>query len=94
MGGSDTGFRSEMQARFGADRLRAGVPLAPLTTFKVGGPADWLLETRSSDEIVAALRIAHLAEPYPPLPKTPEDPDILNVVRTWQFLPDGGLIDE
>lgn len=42
----------------------------------------------------AALRIAKLAEPYPPLPKTPENPDILNVVRTWQFLPGGGLIDE
>jgi protein TonB len=42
----------------------------------------------------AALRIAKLAEPYPPLPKTPEDPDILNVVRTWQFLPGGELIDE
>ena len=27
-------------------------PLAPFTTFRVGGPADWLLETRSSDEIV------------------------------------------
>jgi protein TonB len=42
----------------------------------------------------AALRIAKLAEPYPPLPKTQEDPDILNVVRTWQFLPGGELIDE
>jgi protein TonB len=42
----------------------------------------------------AALRIARLAEPYPPLPKTQEDPDILNVVRTWQFLPGGELIDE
>ena len=42
----------------------------------------------------AALRIAKLAEPYPPLPKTKEDPDILNVVRTWQFLPGGGLVDE
>ena len=42
----------------------------------------------------AALRIARLAEPYPPLPKTTEDPDILNVVRTWQFLPGGELIDE
>jgi protein TonB len=42
----------------------------------------------------AALRIAKLAEPYPPLPKTKEDPDILNVVRTWQFLPGGELIDE
>lgn len=42
----------------------------------------------------AALRIAKLAEPYPPLPKTQENPDILNVVRTWQFLPGGELIDE
>jgi protein TonB len=42
----------------------------------------------------AALRIAKLAEPYPPLPKTQEDPDILNVVRTWQFLPGGALVDE
>lgn len=41
----------------------------------------------------AALRIARIAEPYPPLPKTEEDPDILNVVRTWQFLPGGELID-
>ncbi|RFP59772.1 energy transducer TonB [Luteimonas weifangensis] len=41
----------------------------------------------------AALRIAKLAEPYPPLPKTAEDPDILNVVRTWQFLPGGTLVD-
>jgi len=41
----------------------------------------------------AALRIARLAEPYPPLPKTEEDPDILNVVRTWQFMPGGELID-
>jgi protein TonB len=41
----------------------------------------------------AALRIAKLAEPYPPLPKTAENPDILNVVRTWQFLPGGTLRD-
>lgn len=41
----------------------------------------------------AALRIARLAEPYPPLPPTEEDPDILNVVRTWQFMPGGTLVD-
>ena len=41
----------------------------------------------------SALRIVQLAEPYPPLPKTPEDPDILHVTRTWQFLPDGALVD-
>ena len=41
----------------------------------------------------AALRIARLAEPYPPLPPTGEDPDILNVVRTWHFMPGGTLED-
>jgi len=48
-----------MHARFGPDRLRTDVPLAPFTTFKVGGPAQWLLETTSADELVDALRIAH-----------------------------------
>jgi UDP-N-acetylmuramate dehydrogenase len=43
---------------FGPDRLRRQAPLAPLTTFRVGGPADWLLEARSSDEILTALRLA------------------------------------
>jgi UDP-N-acetylmuramate dehydrogenase len=32
--------------------------LGPLTTFKVGGPAEWFVETRSADEILDALRIA------------------------------------
>ena len=46
---------------FGADRLRSQVPLGPLTTFRVGGPAEWLLETRSSEEIVGALELAAAA---------------------------------
>ncbi|MCD9032836.1 energy transducer TonB [Luteimonas sp. Y-2-2-4F] len=41
----------------------------------------------------AALRIARLAEPYPPLPRTDDDIDILHVTRTWQFLPAGALVD-
>lgn len=48
--------------------------------------------TRLLDD--AALRIARLAEPYPPLPKTEENVDILHVTRTWNFLPGGELIDE
>ena len=55
-------FASAAQAVFGPDRVRANVSLAPLTTFRVGGPADWLVETRSADEIVAALRLARAAE--------------------------------
>jgi protein TonB len=41
----------------------------------------------------AALRIARLAEPYPPLPRTDEEVDVLHVTRTWQFLPGGELVD-
>ncbi len=42
-------------------RLRAMVPLAGLTTFKSGGPADWLFEARSSAELIAAVRAARVA---------------------------------
>jgi protein TonB len=42
----------------------------------------------------AALRIAKMAEPYPPLPRTQEDPDILHVTRTWWFRPEGALVDD
>jgi UDP-N-acetylmuramate dehydrogenase len=52
-----SGFEAAMRAAFG-DRLRASAPLAPLTTFRVGGPAEWLLETKHGDEIVTALSIA------------------------------------
>lgn len=41
----------------------------------------------------AALRIIKLSEPFAPLPKTPEDPDILHITRTWQFMPGGELVD-
>ena len=44
-------------ARFGVERVQFDVPLGPLTTFKVGGPADVLIETRGSEEIVDAIRI-------------------------------------
>ena len=54
-------FAAAMRAAFAADRLRAGAPLAPLTTFRVGGPADWLIETRNSEEIETALSIARAA---------------------------------
>jgi UDP-N-acetylmuramate dehydrogenase len=41
-----------------ADRVRRDVPLAPLTTFKVGGPADWLIEVRSESELAAIVAAA------------------------------------
>ena len=54
-----SGFEAAIAAARGADRLRANVALAPFTTFRVGGPAEWLIETRNSDELLAVLRIAH-----------------------------------
>lgn len=42
----------------------------------------------------AALRIVKLAQPYPPLPKTADNIDILHITRTWQFLPGGELVDK
>ena len=48
-----------LQDAFGAERVRCEASLRELTTFKVGGPAQWLVETRGSDDVVTALRIAH-----------------------------------
>ena len=50
-----------LEQKFGADRVRRNVPLAPMTTFKVGGPADLFLETQSEAEIIEAVKIAHAA---------------------------------
>jgi len=42
----------------------------------------------------AALRVVRLAQPYPPLPESKDDVDILQVTRTWMFLPGGELRDD
>lgn len=46
----------QLTALFG-DRVRRAAPLAPLTTFKVGGEADWLIDARTEDEVRGALKI-------------------------------------
>ena len=51
-----------MSVRFGAGRLNREEPLARYTTFKVGGPAEWFFEARTSEEMVDALRIAHACQ--------------------------------
>ncbi|MBY0490284.1 MAG: UDP-N-acetylmuramate dehydrogenase [Gemmatimonadaceae bacterium] len=42
-------------------RLHANAPLAPYTTFKIGGPADWLYEATSADDLAAAVSAAKAA---------------------------------
>jgi UDP-N-acetylmuramate dehydrogenase len=54
-------FDQVLSDAFGENRVRRDVPLRTFTTFHVGGPAEWLLETRGSGEIVRALQMAHAA---------------------------------
>ena len=49
---------AQLEARLGPGRVTVDAPLAPLTTFKVGGSADVLVEARSEDELVAVARVA------------------------------------
>jgi UDP-N-acetylmuramate dehydrogenase len=58
---------SQLEQRLGTGRVTVDAPLAPLTTFKVGGAADLLVDARSEDELVAAAAIARQAG----LPVTP-----------------------
>ena len=38
-------FGRTLRSSVGVERAGRDAPLAPLTTFRVGGPADWLVET-------------------------------------------------
>lgn len=49
-------------------RLEANAPLAPLTSWRVGGPADWLFRPADPDDLASALRA--LATHAPAMPVT------------------------
>lgn len=51
-------FAAALRRLFGPDRVKRDAPLHDLTTFRVGGPADWLVEPRTSEETTAALALA------------------------------------
>lgn len=42
----------------GTQRVARRIPLAPYTTFRIGGPADLFFEARSADELAKAVTIA------------------------------------
>ena len=48
-------MRARLVEVFG-DRVRERVALTALTTLRTGGPADWMLETRVPDDVVAAVQ--------------------------------------
>jgi UDP-N-acetylmuramate dehydrogenase len=49
---------NELIAALGTDRVERDAPLAPLTTFRVGGPADALYRARTADQLVLAVSLA------------------------------------
>lgn len=53
---ADPGAR--LAEAFGADHVRTNAPLAPFTTFRVGGPADWLIDIQGSEALRHAMAIA------------------------------------
>jgi UDP-N-acetylmuramate dehydrogenase len=53
-----TALATRLGAIVGADRITAQAPLAPFTTFKVGGPADWLVDVQTSAQLRDVLAIA------------------------------------
>src|SRR5215212_2711701 len=55
MSGVDLDLR--LRRAFGAN-VRRDSPLAPLTTFKVGGTADWLIDLHGREELQRAVRVA------------------------------------
>ena len=56
---NDVGAR--LTEAFGRDRVHRNAPLAPLTTFKVGGPADWLVDVQGTAALGDAVSIARSA---------------------------------
>lgn len=54
-----------LRERLDPARLRRDVPLAPYTTFRIGGPADWLYDATSGDDLATAITTARtLGLPY------------------------------
>ena len=57
-GSDDRRGRAPPAGKSGRGAGAADAPLAPLTTFKVGGRAEWLVQLRTRDDIVRALEVA------------------------------------
>ncbi len=54
-----------LRTRLDATRLREQAPLAPYTTFRIGGPADWLYDATTADELADGITAARdLGLPY------------------------------
>jgi UDP-N-acetylmuramate dehydrogenase len=56
---------TELADRLGVDRIERDMPLAPFTTFRIGGPADLFYAARNKEELARAVTAARELEiPY------------------------------
>jgi UDP-N-acetylmuramate dehydrogenase len=51
-------FAARLKATFRADQIQEAAPLSALTTFKVGGAAEYLLTAHASEDVCRALELA------------------------------------
>jgi len=51
-------FADQLAPALGREHLRTSVPLAPYTTFRIGGPADVLYDATTADALATAVRTA------------------------------------
>jgi UDP-N-acetylmuramate dehydrogenase len=49
---------ARLEETLGTGRVERDVPLAPMTTFRIGGPADFLVRARTADELASAVTAA------------------------------------
>jgi UDP-N-acetylmuramate dehydrogenase len=55
-------LHADLTRRLGVDRIERNVPLAPYTTFRIGGPATLLYRARTADELATAISTARELE--------------------------------
>ena len=55
-------FADLLRRELGSERVQAAAPLAPLTTFKLGGAADFLVSLDTTDEVTRAIELARGAK--------------------------------
>jgi UDP-N-acetylmuramate dehydrogenase len=49
---------AELKRRLGAGRVQEGIPLAPFTTFRIGGPTDLFFQAQTGDDLTESLLAA------------------------------------
>lgn len=61
----DPEILADLKGALGPDRVEQDVRLAPMTTFRIGGPADFLYRACTPEELVTAVTVARrLSIPY------------------------------